>query len=175
MSLDRLWAGWRASYVAAAAAGDGAGDEAGACVFCAILALDASEAAGHGHPQVLRRGERAAVLLNLYPYTNGHVLVMPVRHVAELEELDGTESADVWAALAASVTALKAAYRPDGLNVGANLGRSAGAGIPGHFHLHALPRWAGDTNFMTTVADVRVIPEALADTYAKLAAAWPRD
>lgn len=166
MTLEHLWAGWRAAYVRAAAS-----DPAdGSCVFCEIL--DGAEPPDH--PQVLWRDEHAAALLNLFPYTNGHLLVMPVRHVADLEMLTAAEGASVWGALSASVTAIKAAYRPDGLNVGANMGRAAGAGIPGHFHLHAMPRWSGDTNFMTTVASARVVNEALTDTYDKLAAAWPR-
>ena len=113
-------------------------------------------------------------ILNLYPYTSGHLMVMPVRHVADLEDVDTAESGALWGMLADSVRALKAAYRPQGINVGANLGRSAGAGVPGHFHLHALPRWDGDTNFMTAIAETRVLPESLARTYEKLKANWPR-
>jgi ATP adenylyltransferase len=100
-------------------------------------------------------------------------MVMPIRHVGDLEALSPEESLAVWDGLTQAVRAIKAAYRPDGLNVGANLGRSAGAGVPGHFHLHALPRWNGDTNFMTTVAETRVLPESLSDSYAKLLDAWP--
>ncbi len=100
-------------------------------------------------------------------------MVMPTRHVGELEELAPEESGAIWAGVSAAVQALKAAYRPDGLNVGANLGRAAGAGIPGHFHMHVLPRWNGDTNFMTTVADTRVLPETLSSSAAKLRSAWP--
>ncbi|MCA1847176.1 MAG: HIT domain-containing protein, partial [Actinobacteria bacterium] len=111
--------------------------------------------------------------LNAYPYTSGHLLVMPTRHVGDIEDLDGDEGAAVWATATAAVGALKAAYRPDGVNLGVNLGRSAGAGVPGHFHVHVLPRWNGDTNFMTTVAEARVLPEALPDTYAKVRDAWP--
>jgi ATP adenylyltransferase len=98
---------------------------------------------------------------------------MPVRHVAEIEDLDADEGAALWSTVVAAVASLKAAYRPHGLNLGANLGRPAGAGIPGHFHFHCVPRWDGDTNFMTTVADARVLPEALTDTGARLRAAWP--
>jgi ATP adenylyltransferase len=162
--LDRLWAGWRSAYVERAAAGDGP-----ECVFCAILAPG-----GNGEGQVVWRDETCAVLVNAFPYTGGHVLVMPVRHVAEVDDLGAEEGAAVWAAVTDSVRAIKAAYRPDGLNIGANLGRPAGAGIPGHFHLHVLPRWNGDTNFMTAVAEVRVMPEALSETSRKVQAAWPR-
>ena len=100
-------------------------------------------------------------------------MAMPTRHVADLEELDAEESAALWEGLSLGVRALKAAYHPDGVNVGANLGRAAGAGVPGHFHLHVLPRWVGDTNFMTALADARVLPEPLSDTASKLRAAWP--
>ena len=158
----RLWAGWRSAYVEQAAEDD-AGEP---CVFCRILAGDVDE-------QVVWRSDVAAVLLNRFPYTSGHLLAMPVRHVGEAEDLTAGEGAAVWAAVTDAVRALKAAYRPDGLNIGANLGRPAGAGIPGHFHLHVLPRWNGDTNFMTTVADVRVMPETLAASYAKVRTAWP--
>jgi ATP adenylyltransferase len=123
---------------------------------------------------VVWRDERCAVVLNAYPYTTGHVMVLPVRHVAELEDLDGAESGALWAAAVDAVAALKAAYRPGGVNLGANLGRAAGAGVPGHLHLHALPRWDGDTNFMTSVAEARVLPEALPTTWRKLRDAWPR-
>jgi ATP adenylyltransferase len=112
-------------------------------------------------------------ILNAYPYTSGHLMAMPTRHVADLEDLSAAESGDLWATMAASVRALKRAYKPDGINVGANLGRAAGAGVPGHFHMHVLGRWAGDTNFMTAVADARVLPEPLSDSATKLHAAWP--
>ena len=114
-------------------------------------------------------------LLNAYPYTSGHLMVMPTRHVGELEALTAEESGAMWAGLSAAVRAIKASYRPDGLNVGANLGRAAGAGVPGHFHIHVLPRWNGDTSFMTTVADARVLPETLSFSASKLRAAWPAD
>jgi ATP adenylyltransferase len=165
--LERLWAGWRTAYVSATGA-DGPGDDG--CVFCRIL--DSGRPDDETH--VVWRGQAAVAVLNAYPYTSGHLMVMPVRHVRELEDLDGAEAAEVWGAVADAVRALKAAYRPDGLNLGANLGRAAGAGVPGHFHVHVLPRWDGDTNFMTTVAEARVLPEALGASAAKLREAWPR-
>ena len=172
MSLERLWAGWRLDYIerAARAQGDDDGDGEADCVFCRILASDEPGEV----TCVVWRDDRCAAVLNAYPYTSGHMMVMPVRHVAGVEDLDGEEGSALWSALTDCVKALKAAYPLDGLNIGANLGRSAGAGIPGHFHLHCLPRWAGDTNFMTTVAETRVIPEALPTTYARLKEAWPR-
>ncbi len=123
--------------------------------------------------QVVVRNDAAAVVLNAYPYTSGHLMVMPVRHVGEIEDLHPEEAGAVWGAVTEAVQALKSAYTPEGLNLGVNLGRPAGAGVPGHFHVHVLPRWNGDTNFMTTVAEARVLPEALPDTYARVRDAWP--
>ncbi len=162
MTLERLWAGWRSEYVEGAAAAEG-------CVFCRILGSDEPGEI----TLILRRDEFCAVVLNAYPYTSGHLMVMPVRHVSELEELDADEATALWRELADAVRALKAGYSPDGLNVGANLGRSAGAGVPGHFHMHCVPRWNGDTNFMTTLAGTRMLPEALPATYEKIRKAWP--
>ena len=164
MSLERLWAGWRSAYVEGAAAAEG-------CVFCRILGSDEPAETTY----VVRRDEFCAVVLNAYPYTSGHLLVMPVRHVSELEDLGPDEAAGLWRDLADAVRALKAGYSPDGLNVGANLGRSAGAGVPGHFHMHCVPRWNGDTNFMTTLAETRMLPEALPATYEKISKSWPTD
>jgi len=163
MPLERLWAGWRSEYVEHAAA------EPEGCVFCRILASDEPGESTY----VVRRDRACAVVLNAYPYTSGHLMVMPVRHVAGLEELNDEESAGVWGEVADAVRAIKKAYSPDGLNVGANLGRSAGAGVPGHFHMHCVPRWHGDTNFLTTVAETRILPEALPATFAKIRDAWP--
>ncbi len=112
-------------------------------------------------------------VLNAYPYAPGHLLVMPRRHVASLAELDADERSDLWTMVEDALSAIEAAYAPEGMNMGANLGPAAGAGIPRHVHVHAVPRWAGDTNFMTTVAGVRVLPESLPDTWAKLHRSWP--
>jgi ATP adenylyltransferase len=167
-SLERLWAGWRSAYVEGIA---GNGDRE--CVFCAILVSglpDEETLVVWRHPS-----GAAVAILNAYPYASGHLMVLPTRHVAELEELDASESQAVWRGTIAAVRALKAAYRPDGLNLGANLGRPAGAGVPGHFHVHVLPRWNADTNFMTSVAGARVLPEALPVSAGKVRAGWPRD
>jgi len=170
MSLEPLWAGWRSAYIETATTEARHG--AGACVFCAILTSGLPDEETH---VVWRHPDGTAVgLLNAYPYASGHVLVMPVRHVGSLDQLEAVEAAALWEGVTAAVAALGAAYEPDGLNVGLNLGRAAGAGIPGHLHVHALPRWAGDTNFLTSVAGARVLPEALPVSAAKLRAAWPR-
>jgi diadenosine tetraphosphate (Ap4A) HIT family hydrolase len=164
-AMDRLWAGWRSSYVAVA----GNGEPAGGSLFTRILASGLPDDETH----VVWRGERNFAILNAYPYTCGHVLVMPYREVGELEDLTPDESAELWGAVRDAVVAIKAAYAPHGVNVGLNLGEAAGAGIPSHMHIHVLPRWNADSNFMTAVAEVRVLPEALGDTWRKLRAAWP--
>ena len=162
--LDRMWAAWRSEYV-------GGADEANkdGCVFCAILDSGKPDAETH----IVWRGRSCFAILNAFPYTTGHVLVMPLRHVSELEALTLEETAELWAGVTTAVVALKTAYSPEGINLGANIGRAAGAGIPAHFHVHALPRWTGDTNFMTSVAEARVMPEGLDVTWEKLTAAWP--
>src|SRR6185312_8071888 len=145
-----LWAGWRHDYISQATERERSGgldQDATSCVFCAIAAS--------GPPSienlVVWRGEWSFVVLNAYPYASGHVLVLPLRHVGALGDLAAPESAEVWQATRDAVSAIEAAYDPDGLNMGANLGRAAGAGIPGHVHLHVLPRWSCDTNFMTAI------------------------
>lgn len=168
MSLEQLWAGWRRDYVVAVTEADRSGVDGG-CVFCRIVA-SGPPSADNG---VVWRGERTLAVLNLYPYASGHLLVLPLRHLSGLDELEPAESAELWSATRASAAALGAAYRPDGLNIGANLGRAAGAGIPQHLHLHAVPRWAGDTNFMTSIGGTRVLPESLHAAWAALHAAWP--
>lgn len=170
MTLDRLWAGWRAAYVADHSAGvaDAAQTDGGS-VFTRLLASGApDDAIG-----VVWRGERTFAILNRFPYGTGHLLVMPYREVAELEALGEEEHAELWSAVRDAVRAVKLAYRPDGVNVGANLGSAAGAGVPGHVHVHVLPRWSADSNFMTAVAETRVLPEDLRTTWEKLRAAWP--
>lgn len=168
MILERLWAGWRGEYLETAAGGD-AGTDADACVLCRIVTSgDPPE-----RTYVVWRDQRCAVVLNAYPYTSGHLMVMPVRHLAGPDDLAGDESVSLWATVTDAVRALKAAYRPEGINLGANLGRAAGAGVPGHFHVHCVPRWNGDTNFMTTTAEARVLPESLPVTFEKVRNAWP--
>jgi len=168
MPLEQLWAGWRHEYVSGATAAERAGEDGG-CVFCR-LAQSGPPSADNG---VVWRGERTFAVLNAYPYASGHLLVLPTRHEEDLGALDAEESVELWRTVTSAVAALGAAYDPDGMNLGANLGRAAGAGIPRHLHLHVLPRWSGDTNFMTTVAGVRVMPESLGVAWEKLHAAWP--
>jgi ATP adenylyltransferase len=166
--MDRLWAGWRSAYVGAAGA-SGAEDDGPDSLFTRILES--------GRPDedtyVVHRGELVFVILNSFPYTTGHVMVMPYREVADLEELEPAEAAELWATVTDAVVAVKSAYRPDGVNVGLNLGEAAGAGVAGHLHVHVLPRWVADSNFMTAVAEARVLPEDLPTTWGKLRAAWP--
>jgi diadenosine tetraphosphate (Ap4A) HIT family hydrolase len=167
-SLDRLWAGWRSEYVEGVTVPSTPGTQE--CVFCAILTSGLPDEETNivwRHPDGL-----AFAILNAYPYTSGHLMVMPTRHVAALEDLTSDEEGSVWLGVIEAVRAVKSAYQPDAVNVGANLGRAAGAGIPDHVHMHVLPRWNGDTNFMTSIANTRVLPEALATSGKKLRAAW---
>lgn len=165
MSMERIWSGWRAAYVTGETGElEGSGDE---CLFCNLADLDDDEAC------VLERTELTFTVMNAYPYTSGHVMVAPLRHVGEVESLTADEGREIFAALQRAVGAMKASLGPQGVNLGANLGRVAGAGVPGHFHMHALPRWGGDTNFMTSVAETRVLPEDLRTTWKRLRDAWP--
>jgi ATP adenylyltransferase len=154
---EALWAPWRLEYVQG-------GADAEECIFCAA-------AADEGHDLVVRRGERAYVVMNLYPYSNGHLMVAPYRHLAGPGDLDDAERAEMWRLLDESVRALTEAMSPHGFNAGINIGRVAGAGVEGHLHLHVVPRWNGDTNFMPVTADTRVLPEALEATYDRVVAA----
>jgi diadenosine tetraphosphate (Ap4A) HIT family hydrolase len=167
--LERLWAGWRSPYLDSPESRHDPAGGPGECVFCRILASGEPDEATY----VLWRGRFCVAILNAYPYTSGHLMVLPERHVSDLDALEPDEGAELWGGITAAVSAVKAAYAPGGLNVGANLGRAGGAGIPGHLHLHCLPRWSGDTNFMTSVAEARVLPEALPVTWSRLRAAWP--
>ena len=155
MSLERLWTPWRLAYVSG-------GEKSEACVFCA--ALDSEDAA----PLVVFRGTACFVILNLFPYNNAHLMVVPNRHVASLAETTPDERRELVDLAAVAETAILEAYAPQGMNMGINLGKPAGAGIPGHLHLHVVPRWSGDTNFMTVIGQTRVLPEELPQTADKL-------
>jgi ATP adenylyltransferase len=155
-----LWAPWRLEYV-------GSADTTEDCFFCAALA------GGDEEGLVVRRGEHAFVLLNRFPYSSGHLLVAPLRHTGELAGLADHEIVELHRLASAGIAALSEIYGPEGYNLGWNLGRVAGAGVLDHVHLHVVPRWSGDTNFMPVLADVKVLPEHLVETRRRLAEAWP--
>lgn len=156
--MERLWAPWRMRYIANANAGTGGG-----CVFCEAPAGDDDRAR-----LIVRRGERVFTIMNLFPYTNGHLLIVPYRHVADLNDLDDAERLELFSGAADAVAVLRSVMNCNGHNVGMNLGRAAGAGIADHLHMHVVPRWNGDTNYMAVLDDTRVISEALEETYGKL-------
>jgi ATP adenylyltransferase len=158
--MDYLWTPWRYQYVTQS-------NDAGRCVFCS-----AAQSVDDAKTLVVARGEHNLVILNRYPYTSGHVMVVPYQHVATLEELSDAVLVELIGLARRCEKHLRALYRPDGLNLGMNIGKAAGAGIAGHVHLHALPRWTGDTNFMTVVGETRVMPEALEVTWERLRAAF---
>ena len=165
MPLDRLWADWRSEYVSDPDLGKSGRD----CVLCRLVAAtDDAEAL------VLERTEWSITVMNLYPYGSGHLMVAPVEHIASLEDLDDRQLDELSRAQVRALRAIREAYAPDGVNVGANIGRAAGAGVPDHLHVHVLPRWIGDTNFTTSIAETRVLPESLRVGYDKLRAVWPR-
>jgi ATP adenylyltransferase len=153
--LERLWTPWRLAYVSG-------GGESSGCVFC--TALDDEAAA----PLILFRGASCFAILNLFPYNNGHLMVVPNRHVASLGDTSAEERAEMMELTRIAELALGEAYAPHGMNMGINLGKPAGAGVPGHLHMHVVPRWNGDTNFMTVVGQTRVLPEELPVTADKL-------
>jgi ATP adenylyltransferase len=155
-----IWAPWRLEYIAEAGREDG-------CVFCA-------EAAGElgADSLLVVRGERAFVLLNKFPYSSGHLMVATLRHIGELAELDPEEAAEIHELTTQAIDALRSVYSPDAFNVGWNLGAVAGGSISGHLHEHVVPRWAGDTNFMPVLADIKVVPEHLHATRERLREAW---
>jgi len=157
--LDRLWSPWRSDYIASAADADSS-----VCVFCKLRDDPDNDAANF----VVHRATHNFVVLNRYPYISGHLLIVPYEHVGDLDIAPKAITDELMDLTKQCQTALRKVYRPDGFNVGMNLGRAAGAGIADHIHIHILPRWAGDTNFMTSVAEARVLPEDLSTTYEKL-------
>jgi ATP adenylyltransferase len=162
MSFERLWTPWRLSYVTEASR------TAPACIFCAAIAGPDPD------PLVVHRGERTFVILNKFPYNNGHVMVAPYRHVPRLSDLDATDLAELMALAQAAERALTDLYRPHGFNLGINVGKPAGAGVLNHLHLHVVPRWDGDTSFMTVFGDTRVLPEELGVTAGRVRDALAR-
>ena len=171
--LERLWNGWRSTYVTSGgAAGGVAADDVSSgrgSVFSRILRSGLSDSDTH----IVHRGPTCFAILNAFPYSIGHLLVLPYRELADLEDLDADEAAELWRTVTDAVAALKRAYDPEGINVGVNLGRPAGGSVSEHLHVHVVPRWTGDANFMTATANTRTLPEALPDTAAKLRTCWP--
>ena len=157
--MDRLWSPWRAKYIAT-----GVDSEGSSCVFCRLALETENDEANF----VLHRATNAFVALNLYPYITGHLLVVPYQHLGDLGSTPKEITDELMDLTKRSEAALRKVYSPPGFNIGMNLGAAAGAGIADHIHLHILPRWSGDTNFMTSVADTRVIPESLETTYSRL-------
>lgn len=159
--MEYIWSPWRKKYIENHQKDPG-------CVFC-------NEAQRQDGPEnlIVFRGLRGFVILNRFPYTTGHLMVVPFEHRGTLELLDAATRAELMELISISISVLQEVYQPDGFNIGANIGASAGAGIVDHVHLHVVPRWNGDTNFMSTVGATRVLPEELEDTYRRLLAAWP--
>lgn len=160
--MKHLWAPWRMEYIG--------GEQPPGCLFCRVIEDPDDKDAG----LVVWRPEGAIVIMNKFPYNPGHTIVAPKAHVPGLEDLDDNQTTQLMRAVRRTIEVLRGTLTPDGFNVGANIGRAAGAGIPDHVHLHVVPRWDGDTNFMPVIDDVKVVPEALAQTAAKLREAFSR-
>jgi ATP adenylyltransferase len=160
--LDHLWNGWRAAYVRGDHPREGS-------VFSDILASGLPDSETH----IVHRGRTVFAILNAFPYASGHLLVLPLREVAEPEDLTAEESSELWSTVTDAVRALRSSHSPDALNIGINLGGAAGGSIARHLHIHVVPRWDGDSNFMTATADTRTLPEPLGDTAARVRSAWP--
>jgi len=152
-----LWAPWRIKYILGKKEG---------CIFC-----DKVKENKDRENYILLRGENAFVILNTFPYSNGHLMVAPYKHVPDLDGLEESELAELMRLVKTCTQILKKALKPEGFNIGANLGKASGAGVEGHIHIHIVPRWEGDTSFISTVGDTKIIPESLDDTYGKLLAA----
>ncbi len=162
MANFRIWAPWRLAYVT-----DAAKDNEEECIFCAKPAQDNDE-----RNLIVHRGERAFVILNLYPYTNGHLMVAPYDHVGRLQVVPAETLAEMMALAQQGMDRLEAVYSPHGYNVGFNQGRVAGAGVEHHIHMHVVPRWGGDTNFMPVLADTKVMPQSIEQSYEALKGAF---
>jgi ATP adenylyltransferase len=168
--LELIWNGWRMRYIEGGAStpAEEAGPQEGS-VFTRILRSGLSDEESY----IVHRGAHTFALLNAFPYTPGHLMVLPYREIASLEELEADEAAELWPTVTQAVAALKAAYQPGGVNVGINLGRAAGGSISEHLHVHVVARWVGDGNFMTAIANARTLPEPLDDSARRLRATWP--
>ena len=159
--MKRLWAPWRMKYIQS---------HSHSCVFC-----DVQEHPEQAKDLMVFRTPHAFVILNLYPYTSGHLLVVANRHVASLEDLEAEERSEMMELATKAMRVLRQVYRPEAFNLGANIGRAAGAGIAGHVHLHVVPRWGGDANFLSTVAETRVLPEQLGETCRRVRLEWEKE
>lgn len=157
--MKHIWTPWRKKYMQGPKIKNG-------CIFCNALQMEDHEA------NIVFRGKTAYVILNKYPYTNGHLMIVPYAHKGSLEELDLETRAEMMELLSKAITILRKTYKPQGFNLGGNIGEAAGAGVADHVHLHILPRWSGDTNFMTAIGETRVIPESVEDTWEILSAKW---
>lgn len=153
--MDHLWAPWRMGYVSA--------EQPKGCIFCTKPAAGDDEA-----NQILHRGDLVFIMLNAFPYNSGHLMIAPFRHIGDPLELEPQESSELLYSIRIAIEVLQDSLAPEGINIGMNVGRAAGAGYADHLHVHVVPRWSGDTNFMAITADTRVVPEALADSYRKL-------
>ena len=160
--MDHLWSPWRMKYIRRQKTSKG-------CVFCDAVQKEDGE-----DNLIVARGKRAFVILNRYPYTSGHIMIVPFDHVGTFEEMDEETCTEVMHLIRQGISALDYVYKPDGYNMGANLGTSAGAGIKNHIHFHLVPRWGGDTNYMTSIGGTRVLPEDLNETFKLLKDAWPK-
>ncbi len=158
--MDYLWSPWRKEYIMQNEPPPG-------CIFCTAL-----EKEDGTENLIIARGERAYVIINRFPYTSGHIMVVPNEHQSSFEKVDAQTRAELMELITQAMGVLRELYHPEGFNVGANIGAVAGAGIVDHAHFHIVPRWGGDTNFMTTLAATRVLPESLEDTYQRLRQAW---
>ena len=159
--MKRIFSPWRKTYIENAEKEEG-------CIFCNALRHDANGE----KTLIVFRGERAFVIVNLYPYTSGHVMVAPIDHKSSLELLDPATRSEMMELVTRAIEALKRAYDPQAFNVGANIGKAAGAGVPDHIHMHIVPRWNGDTNFMSTLGETRVLPETIDETLKRLKENW---
>lgn len=158
--MNYLWSPWRMAYIQENPKDEG-------CIFC----IDWEQPDGSDN-LVVYRGDQAFVILNRYPYTSGHLMVVPYHHQPSLELLEPPERAEMMELATEAIRTLQKVYHPEGFNLGINIGKAAGAGVAGHVHLHVVPRWGGDTNFMSSLAETRVLPEALEDTYRRVKEAW---
>lgn len=168
MNLDNLWNGWRSDYINGVNEGSPDSDES---VFTRILHSGLSDEDAF----IVHRSLLSFAILNAYPYASGHLLVLPYREVSNLEDLTVAENLDLWTNVTNATIALRASHKPDALNVGINLGAAAGGSISQHLHVHIVPRWVGDSNFMTSIASTRTLPEPLPLTASKIRDAWPKE